>query len=81
MTWWPGWKSIEGASRGETFFWWLGISCLILLATSEIISHRYGQRKDELAAAARRATLVGPSAQRVEILEQSRASDLGGQRP
>jgi hypothetical protein len=81
MTWWPGWKSIEGASRGETIFWWLGISCLILLATSEIISHRYTQRKDELAAAARRAALAGPPAQVAEILGQHRGPDIAKQTP
>ena len=56
MTWWPGWDSIESTKGWADFYFWFGIICLVLLAISEVISHRYGLRKDELVAAAEVAT-------------------------
>jgi hypothetical protein len=56
MTWWPGWDSIESTKGWADFYFWFGIICLVLLAISEVISHRYGLRKDELVAVAEVAT-------------------------
>lgn len=55
MTWCPGWDSIDGAKWWSDFYFWFGIVCLFLLGISEVISHRYGLRKDELVVAAERA--------------------------
>ena len=52
MTWWPGWDSIEGAGWWSGFYFWFGIAALFVLGITEVISHRYGLRKDELVAIA-----------------------------
>lgn len=50
------WNSIESVSKWESFFWWSGIVCLILLAATEIISHYvFGGRKEHLVAMRERA--------------------------
>jgi hypothetical protein len=51
MSWIPGWGSVAGAEWWSGFYFWLSISCLIGLGITEVASHRYGERKDELAAA------------------------------
>lgn len=48
MPWIPGWNSVPGAHWGESFFFWAGIIALVLLGISEVISHRYSERKDQL---------------------------------
>ncbi len=58
MTWWPGWNSAETAGWWSGFYFWFGIGCLFLLGVSEVISHRYGLRKDELVATAERARTI-----------------------
>jgi hypothetical protein len=73
MDWWPGWESIEGVSRGESFFWWLGIASLVMLATCEIISRRYGHRKDELNALALRAAAEDQQRREQEIVTRHSA--------
>jgi hypothetical protein len=50
MFWIPGWASVAGAHWWENFYFWASIVALILLGITEIISHRYTERKDELAA-------------------------------
>jgi hypothetical protein len=50
MFWIPGWSSVAGSHWWEGFFFWVSIGGLILLGVAEIASHRYAQRKDELAA-------------------------------
>jgi hypothetical protein len=55
MSWWPGWNSIQSASFWAHFWFWLGIACLLALAASQIVSYRYGLRKDELLEAAANA--------------------------
>jgi hypothetical protein len=52
MAWLPGWDSIDGAKSWGDLYFWFGIACLFLLGASEILSHYYGVRKDELVAAA-----------------------------
>jgi len=52
MSWIPGWDSIEGAGWWSTFYFWIGIGSLLCLGVSEVISHRYTERKDELTEAA-----------------------------
>jgi hypothetical protein len=52
MTWWPGWDSIASAGYWSHFWFWFGIVCLFALGASEIVSHVYGLRKDELVAIA-----------------------------
>lgn len=52
MTWWPGWDSIDGSGFWAHFWFWFGIGCLFALGASEIVSHVYSLRKDELVEAA-----------------------------
>lgn len=54
MSWIPGWQSAASAEWWSSFYFWVGIGFLILLAGSEVASHVYSLRKDELAAAAER---------------------------
>jgi flagellar biosynthesis/type III secretory pathway M-ring protein FliF/YscJ len=56
MAWIPGWDSITGSHWWENFYFWASIAALILLGVTEIISHRYTERKDELAAKEQTAT-------------------------
>jgi hypothetical protein len=55
MTWWPGWDSIANTGWWSHFWFWFGIACLFALGASEVVSHVYGLRKDELVTAAERA--------------------------
>lgn len=48
MGWIPGWDSIASAGWWSGFFFWASIVSLIGLGISEIASHRYSERKDEL---------------------------------
>jgi hypothetical protein len=50
MAWIPGWDTVASAHWWENFYFWASIVALILLGVTEIISHRYTERKDELAA-------------------------------
>jgi hypothetical protein len=50
MNWMPGWHSISGTEWWSNFYFWIGICGLMLLGFSELISHRYALRKDELVA-------------------------------
>lgn len=52
----PGWDSITGANWWSNLFFWGSIIALIGLGICEIVSHRYGERKDELVAAQERTT-------------------------
>jgi hypothetical protein len=49
MSWFPGWDSIAWTGWWSGFFFWASIGSLMLLGASEVISHRYSERKDELA--------------------------------
>jgi len=53
--WIPGWDSIVAAGFWSGFYFWVSISGLILLGAAEIASHRYSERKDELAAIEQKA--------------------------
>jgi hypothetical protein len=48
MNWIPGWDSIAGAGWWSSFYFWASIVALIGLGISEVASHRYSERKDEL---------------------------------
>jgi hypothetical protein len=48
MAWWPGWDSVDSAGFWSHFWFWVGIVCLFAVGASEIISHIYGLRKDQL---------------------------------
>jgi hypothetical protein len=50
MNWIPGWDSVAATSWWSGFYFWISIVCLIGLGAAEVISHRYSDRKDELAA-------------------------------
>jgi hypothetical protein len=50
VSWIPGWGSIAAAGWWSGFFFWASIVSLIGLGISEVASHRYGDRKDELTA-------------------------------
>jgi len=45
----PGWNSVGSAGWWSAFFFWASIGSLMLLGVTEVLSHRYGVRKDELA--------------------------------
>jgi hypothetical protein len=49
MTLIPGWDSVTGAHWWSNFFFWASILALVMLGITEIVSHRYTERKDELA--------------------------------
>jgi len=49
MSWIPGWNSIGAAGWWSGFFFWASIGCLIGLGITEVASHRYSERKDDLA--------------------------------
>lgn len=46
----PGWNSLEAVTRYHRWAEITGIGLLALLVITALISHRYGQRKDNLAA-------------------------------
>jgi hypothetical protein len=48
MNWMPGWDSIESSGWWSNFYFWAGIIALLTLGVSEVVSHRYTGRKDEL---------------------------------
>jgi hypothetical protein len=50
VSWIPGWDAATSAGWWSGFYFWSGITCLLLLGVSEVISHRYSERKDELVA-------------------------------
>jgi hypothetical protein len=52
----PGWDSIQGSHWWGNFYFGASIVSLILLGAMEVISHRYGERKDELAAIEQEST-------------------------
>jgi len=49
MSWIPGWGSVTSAHVWSNFYFGASIVALILLGVFEVISHRYSERKDELA--------------------------------
>jgi hypothetical protein len=48
----PGWNSIDTTAFWSSFYFWAGIVSLALLAATEVLSHRYGSRHDELVRSA-----------------------------
>jgi hypothetical protein len=76
MTWWPGWDSIASTGYWSHFWFWLGIVCLFALGASEIVSHIYGLRKDELVAIAERAASDQRNAE-TDAAEARRKADVG----
>jgi hypothetical protein len=50
MSWIPGWDSVSAATWWSSFYFWVGIAALLGLGISEVVSHRYSERKDELAS-------------------------------
>jgi hypothetical protein len=51
MSWIPGWDSVAAAGWWSGFYFWLSIVCLIGLGIAEVASHRYSERREELASA------------------------------
>ncbi len=68
MTWWPGWDSIDGAGFWSQFWFWIGLTCLLALGASAVISHIYGLRKDELISA-KMASLTARQAAEPQALQ------------
>jgi hypothetical protein len=64
----PGWNSIEGSARWGDIFFWTGFACLVLLASSIVLSKLYGWRKDALIAVREQLTAIAADAR----LEQER---------
>lgn len=52
MGWLPGWDSAESAGWWSSFHFWFGIACLFLLGGSEVLSHFYALRREELVTIA-----------------------------
>lgn len=52
----PRWDSIAGANWWSNFYFWASIFALILLGITEVVSHRYSERHDELSAIEQEAT-------------------------
>jgi hypothetical protein len=77
MTWWPGWDSIANTGWWSHFWFWFGIACLFALGASEIVSHVYGLRKDELVAAAESAANTQRQAD-ADAAETRRKEDVAG---
>jgi hypothetical protein len=48
MSWIPGWESIQATGWWSGFYFWASITSLIGLGISEVASHRYSERRDEL---------------------------------
>lgn len=48
MSWIPGWESIQATGWWSGFFFWASIVSLIGLGISEVASHRYSEKRDEL---------------------------------
>ncbi len=78
MAFWPGWNSIEGASRWQDVFWWLGIALIVLVIGSEVVARMYADRKDSLMAAAERASVeqVRRGQQEAELRYRAEAEQL-----
>lgn len=51
MNWVPGWDSAEAAGWWSAAWFWASMASLLMLGISEVASHRYSMRKDELSAA------------------------------
>ena len=49
MSWIPGWQTAADADWWSSVWFWVSIASLMLLGVSEVISHRYSERKDELS--------------------------------
>jgi hypothetical protein len=75
MSWWPGWDSIESTDFWNTFYFWFGILCLLLLGISEVVSHYYGERHSILVAAADRVTIENRDQQQKKA-EERHASEV-----
>jgi hypothetical protein len=78
MSWFPGWNSAADADWWNSFYFWLGIAFLVLLAISEVASHFYGLRKDELIADADRIATIKreKEQQATETRYQAQAAEL-----
>ena len=76
----PGWNSVGSTGWWSAFYFWASIASLMLLGTTEVLSHRYGARKDELAA---RQQEAADRARQDEIarlgLEAARANESAAQ--
>ncbi|MES2253694.1 MAG: hypothetical protein V4559_01490 [Pseudomonadota bacterium] len=70
MSWWPGWNTAESAGWWSGFYFWFGIVALFVLGITEVISHRYGLRKDELFAIAERVTATQRATHEQEVEKQ-----------
>jgi hypothetical protein len=77
MTWWPGWDSVGGANAWAHFWFWFGIVCLFALGASEIVSHVYSLRKDELVATQSLATEAKREQDQKEA-EARHTTEIGG---
>jgi hypothetical protein len=78
MGWWPGWSSIEGASRWQDVFWWLGIALIVLVIGSEVLARMYADRKDILVSLAERSSVeqVRRDQQEAELRYRAEADQL-----
>jgi hypothetical protein len=59
----PGWDSVESAGWWGTFYFWASIGSLVLLGATEVLSHRYTDRRDTLAAQQQRTAETNHAAE------------------
>jgi len=57
LSWIPGWDSVANAGWWSGFYFWASIVALISLGIMEVASHRYSERKEELASIEQEAIL------------------------
>lgn len=71
----PGWDSLESVSRWHSFFEIFGLVCAGLVVVASVLAYQYGQRKDELVAAAE-ALRSGQAVREREETEARRQSEV-----
>jgi len=52
MNWLPGWGSIENTEWWSSFYFWLGIACMVGTLFSSVLNYAYSSHKDGLIATA-----------------------------
>ncbi len=72
----PGWDSITSSHWWSNFYFWASIIALISLGIMEVVSHRYSERKDELAAIEQDETKKGHELEIAQLhVEAARANE------
>jgi hypothetical protein len=75
MSWWPGWDSIAGSQWWSGAGLWASIAALILLGVFQVVSHRYSERHETLAATQRENTDREYNRQIAELHDRASAAE------